>query len=520
MREESDDVLLARARGGDESAFHALAARHLPELYDFASHLTADPAKAASVTVFALRRATNSLEPDHRDPREWLLTLVRDVALERLPERAGDEAPPTPPAVDEALLPLEHDERVASSMAAAVQAGLGAIPLAQRSLLLLATRHGFDAKELAAAAGMSGENGAPLLHRLRAMAEERLRFAALAQACPDLAAILARESAEGLHWRDIRVLAVDHAHACQRCARRGDRLVPGLAVVTALATITPEPATAAAILARLKGQWPGAAPSPADEPVAAEPAFRRRGLAWAAPLCLAAGGLALALLLPASPVALTRDRSIRGPAIIVGASMTPAEVVQVTVITPTPPPVTVTATVAPSASASPSASPGGTAPVGIPSATAAAPTATRPPGTPSPAASATATPIAPTPTATPAPPTPTPLPPTATPVPPTPTACPGSLSANSAVVGAAPGVRASFVLSNSGCDPVAFAVASLTDWVSVEAPLVTSVPGFASVQVFFTANPPPGTGSIIGTIRVSPAGQAAFDVQVQVFRGS
>ncbi|MCC6386874.1 MAG: hypothetical protein IT302_05785 [Dehalococcoidia bacterium] len=516
MREESDDVLLARARGGDESAFHALAARHLPELYDFAAHLTPDPAKAASVTVFALRRATNNLELDHRDPREWLLTLVRDVALERLPERVEDEPPPTPPAVDEALLPLEHDERVASSMAAAVQAGLGAIPLAQRSLLLLATRHGFEAKDLAAAAGMSGENGAPLLHRLRAMAEERLRFAALAQACPDLAAILARESAEGLHWRDIRVLAVDHVHACQRCARRGDRLVPGLAVVTALATVTPDAATSAAILARLKGQWPGAAPAPSDDGAVAVPAFRRRGLAWAAPLCLAAGGLALALLLPASPVALTRDRSIRGPAIIVGASMTPAQVVQVTVITPTPPPPTMTPTVPPS----PSASPGGTASGGAPSATAAAPTATRPAGTPSPAVSATATPIAPTATATSAPPTPTPLPPTSTPVPPTPTACPGALSANSTVVGAAPGVRASFMLSNSGCDPVAFTVVSLTEWVSVEAPLVTSVPGFASVQLFFTANPPPGTGSIIGTIRVSPAGQPAFDVQVQVFRGS
>ena len=512
MREESDDVLLARARGGDEAAFHALAARHLPELYDLAAHLTADPAKAASVTVFALRRATNNLEPDHRDPREWLLTLVRDVALERLPERAGEPSPVSP-AVDEALLPLEHDERVASSMAAAVQAGLGAIPLAQRSLLLLATRHGFDAKELAAAAGMSGENGAPLLHRLRAMAEERLRFAALAQACPELSAILARESTEGLHWRDVRVLAVDHARACQRCARRGDRLVPGLAVVTALATVAPEPATSAAILARLKGQWPGPAPAPADGLVAAVPAFRRRGLAWAAPLCLAAGGLALALLLPASPVALTRDRSIRGPAIIAGSSVTPAQVVQVTVITPAPPPATMTAT------PSPSASPAGTAPGGAPSATAAAPTATRPPGTPSPPASATATPPAATATATLAPPTPTPLPPTPTPVPPTATACPGTLSANSGVVGAAPGVRASFTLSNSGCDPVAFTVASLTEWVSVEAQLVASVPGFASVQVFFTANPPPGTGSITGVIRVSPAGQAAFDVHVQVFRG-
>lgn len=63
---------------------------------------------------------------------------------------------------------------------------------------------------------------------------------------------------------------------------------------------------------------------PSDDGAVAVPAFRRRGLAWAAPLCLAAGGLALALLLPASPVALTRDRGIRGPAIIVGASMTPA----------------------------------------------------------------------------------------------------------------------------------------------------------------------------------------------------
>ncbi|MBK6663347.1 MAG: hypothetical protein IPG47_11635 [Thermoflexaceae bacterium] len=511
MREEPDDTLLARARGGDEAAFHALAERHLPELYDFAAHLTPDPAKAASVAVFALRRAMNTLETSTRDARAWLLTLVRDVALERLPERV--EAVPAAAPIDEGLVPLEHDERVAASMAPGVHAGLGQIPLAQRSLLLLAVRHGFGAKELAAAAGMSAGSGGPLLGRLRSMGEERLKLAGLAQSCPDLAAILARESTGGVHWRDIRTAAFDHVRGCSRCRRRGDRLLPPLTVVAALATIPPDAATAAAILARLKGQWPGAVPTDGEAAPLA-PTLRRRGLAWAAPLCVAAGGLAAALLLPVSPIALTRDRSISAPVILPAASDTPAQVVQVTVITPTPPPPTPTRT----ATASPSAS--ASAPAGAASATGTATRAASPSPTATASSTATPTPTAPVATATPVPPTRTPVPPTATAVPPTPTVCAPSLSPNTSLVGAAPGIPSPVTLFNFGCDSVTFAVASLTEWITVDPPASNVVPPSGNVTIWFTASPPAAAGTYEGLIRVTPAGLPAFDVRVQVFRGS
>ena len=55
---------------------------------------------------------------------------------------------------------------------------------------------------------------------------------------------------------------------------------------------------------------------------------------------------------------------------------------------------------------------------------------------------------------------------------------------------------------------------------TVDPPASNVVPPSGNVTIWFTASPPAAAGTYEGVIRVTPAGLPAFDVRVQVFRGS
>lgn len=322
-----------------------------------------------------------------------------------------------------------------------------------------------------------------------------------------------------------RVLALLLADARAAFAAAGDP--DGFIAWAGRAPDAPPAGFAAQMAGEARAAWHGAPrrdAGPADAsfvPAAAwvetvEPP-RTSGWLLGALLAAMAGVFALALLVPASPIALTRE-SLRAPLEAIGlvdGTSTPGHRTAVAGATASPSASGQAAATATSAtrSPSPSATAGGSAPTptpagaALPSPTeAAAPptaTATEPP-------SATPTPTdVPVPTATP----------TATAIataapsqpPPTPTACGSALRPNVSLLAIGADGRSSFTVFNNFCGAVAYTVTTLDDWLDVT-PNIGTLPSGGSVVVTLFARPA-GSGAYQGSIIVEGAG-AAFVVEV------
>ena len=283
----------------------------------------------------------------------------------------------------------------------------------------------------------------------------------------------------------------------------------GAARLTAYAALrarSPEPESLAAIQRVAAAARP---PAPASTERTAPNETRRRAAPARAVvfLCLALGGLAsllaLMLLAPMSPLALTRSNDGAVQAVLPDG--TPTATPRVVVIT-----VTVTAgagpgTPTPSASTTGtvSATPGGTFTPGAGTTTiagTASATATRTPGTTA-SASRTPTPTAPAPTRTP---TPTQVPPTPTPTATaTPTVCTPRLQVflgNPPQVTVPPGGQVVRVFNSDTCGGAPF-VAAASGWLALQ-PTSGAIPafGFIDLQLLVTGNPDPGDTATVTVV--------------------
>ena len=293
--------------------------------------------------------------------------------------------------------------------------------------------------------------------------------------------------------------------------------VGGLFAGLALAPVAPPPGVRAAGLEQLlrqprppapaRREPPGQPKQPPGGPARdahhglTSPQFLRAG----ALLGVAAGLLALALVLPFSPLALTRDDG-NGLRMGAPAGENPRPGGSSTIIIPVSPSATTTATAAVpgSPTATPSPSPGG-APGGI--AASPTPTATLAPGTPTAAASPSATP-SPGATAT--------ATPTASPTPCTPAI---GLPPGTGGLTIPAGGQASFQLQNATGCPAGFSLAYGAAW--LVGPAGGTVPAFGSVTVALRVDPgalPAEEGDYPTTVTVTgPAN--SFTVPVTARRG-
>ncbi len=120
---------------------------HLDEAYSLARHLTGNGADAEDIVQDACLRALAALETQQvEQPRAWLLTIVRNVALTFLARR---KTPQSPADIGD----LERDGRlaaadpgpdaearlIAADDGAALRRALADLPLALRETLLMRT---------------------------------------------------------------------------------------------------------------------------------------------------------------------------------------------------------------------------------------------------------------------------------------------------------------------------------------------------------------------------------------------
>ncbi|MGE0700114.1 MAG: RNA polymerase sigma factor, partial [Hyphomicrobiaceae bacterium] len=391
MSNASESQLLQRAQGGDQAAFSAVCAQHVDAVYDFCLTLLDDAGMAGVAASPAFGDAATRIAAFSRSasPLAWLLGAARrQCAGAGVPEPAHNATRNPDPELE------------ASTEDAELLAAARALGLERHALLDLKLRRRLTPAQFAIAAGISGANADILGRRLEQSTTDDLRAGFLAARCPSLATILSRAARPQIRRR-ARELATHHVARCGRCVRANAALGDPLTRYAALAGETAPPATRAMVLRSVLSHWPASKgqPSHAALRVQAAPARLSRGrvILVIAPLAAACGALTSLLILPESPLAITRDRE-------------PA-VQSRNLVIDLPP-----ATTPPSAGSTPSRGVGGLA-TDTPT-----PTATTPPATAIAPFTVTSVPSAQPPTLVPSP-TPTrTATPTATLAPPTPTA--------------------------------------------------------------------------------------------------
>ena len=150
---ESDEQVVARFQGGDESAFDELVRRHRRAAYRLAHRLTGGHADADDIAQEAFLRAYRSLGRFRGEAsfRTWLTRIVMNLAFNARQARRAD-AP-----IEEARLEA-RDEGAAPAetlLRGQVRAAVGALPPRQRQVLVLKVYEGLKFIEIAEAAGIS-----------------------------------------------------------------------------------------------------------------------------------------------------------------------------------------------------------------------------------------------------------------------------------------------------------------------------------------------------------------------------
>ncbi|MGN6103547.1 MAG: RNA polymerase sigma factor [Kofleriaceae bacterium] len=182
--EPLDELTLRRAQRGDERAWRALVEHYQQPMHALiwrllagrARHRTEDLVQETFVRVL---RALPGFDPaGPASLRTWLLTIATRLALNELrrPDHAVLEAEPVAPRGDRADVGAERRR-----LAAAIEAGVAALPDGQRAVFVLREYHELDYAEIGAALDLDLGTVKSRLARARAA----LR-ASLERALPEL----------------------------------------------------------------------------------------------------------------------------------------------------------------------------------------------------------------------------------------------------------------------------------------------------------------------------------------------
>jgi RNA polymerase sigma-70 factor (ECF subfamily) len=144
----------ADRESGDEALVHAVYSEHGQAMLVYATRLLDDRAAAEDVVQEALIRAWRNpdvLTNGRGSVRGWLLTVVRNIVIDRVRARAARprevaEEPDRPPVAG------DHADAVAASVT--VHAALGTLSLEHRAVLEQVYLHGRSLDETATALGV------------------------------------------------------------------------------------------------------------------------------------------------------------------------------------------------------------------------------------------------------------------------------------------------------------------------------------------------------------------------------
>ena len=147
----NDENLLELSLQGDSDAFRALYDRHAGEVYGYARRIVGDGAAAEDVSqeVFLTVVRRGATFDRTRAFRPWLLTLVRNKAIDWLRSRAKR---PETKLEGEALEALAR-QAVSGEAGEAVEVALARLPLAYRETLWLCDALGMTYVEAGAILG-------------------------------------------------------------------------------------------------------------------------------------------------------------------------------------------------------------------------------------------------------------------------------------------------------------------------------------------------------------------------------
>jgi RNA polymerase sigma factor (sigma-70 family) len=270
-----DELLAARARGGDLDSFGQLYDRYFHRVYDFAWRVLRDPDAAATVSQDVFGHAASGLTsiPRSMTFKSWLFAIAhRAVAA-----RAG-AAPATPPALYEeafgsfdvpdpcridqpGLIGQDHE------LAALVWEAAASLSARDYALLDLHLRQGLDSAELAPILGVSKGNAATLVSRMRVAAADVMKSYVVARResrdCPALQHVLA--SFDFPPYTDAIRIAVDaHIKECGACQQARKRIAPPLDILGAFAAVPAPMALKGDVWRTLSSAWSATAPLPGE----------------------------------------------------------------------------------------------------------------------------------------------------------------------------------------------------------------------------------------------------------------
>ena len=150
--DDDDRALLAAHAAGDRSAFDRLVARHQGRLWAVAVRTLGDREEAADALQDALLSAYRAAASYRGDARvtTWLHRIVVNACLDRVRRRAVRATVPLP----EQERPDPHDALGARETALEVEAALAALPVEQRTAIVLVDVQGLPVAEAAAVLGV------------------------------------------------------------------------------------------------------------------------------------------------------------------------------------------------------------------------------------------------------------------------------------------------------------------------------------------------------------------------------
>lgn len=180
-RARDADLLVARARSGDPSAFDALVRRFRPRIYAVALHLTGSASDADDIAQEAFVQAYRHVTQFEGRSQffTWLYRITVNGALNAQRSRVRRASVALDDARVEAALAVDapHDPRLAISLRetySALLAALDALSPALKSAVVLTALSGLSYEEAAAVLGTSAGAVAVRIHQARKQLRDAL----------------------------------------------------------------------------------------------------------------------------------------------------------------------------------------------------------------------------------------------------------------------------------------------------------------------------------------------------------
>jgi RNA polymerase sigma-70 factor (ECF subfamily) len=160
MWEASDEGLLAGYASGDQDAATVFVRRFQRQMIGLALTITRDRVDAEDVAQDAFVRAWRyaaSYDPRRGAVSTWLLTIVRNVALDRVRVSSRRHDVPIAELHEDSAVDLDADTAAAATDSDAVDrilASLATLPAEQRDTLIAVMLNGLSTRELSDATGV------------------------------------------------------------------------------------------------------------------------------------------------------------------------------------------------------------------------------------------------------------------------------------------------------------------------------------------------------------------------------